>query len=133
LRKFQITVGKNLSVLLASVLVFSLLSYNRSELEIICDVLGLCLNGANRRKIICEAALNTSAFNKYLAKLLNPGFLTVRVTYVAGKHPDVKVVFETTKSGVHFLKTCMDTLNMLGSVRKSQTTVKPMEKTPTRV
>jgi len=120
---------KHQKIVLAVMLVLSLVRYHRTELEIICDILELCLNGANKHRIIYEAELNTGILNKYLDILLSSGLVTVRVAYSARNTPAVKAVYETTEAGMSFLEVCMNMLNKLGKVRKSKFRVKAFEKT----
>jgi len=117
------------SIVLAVMLVLSLVRYHRTELEIICDILELCLNGANKHKIIYDGELNTAILNKYLDILLSSGFLTVKVAYSVRNNPTVKALYETTEAGINFLEVCLNILNKLGKIKKSKYRVKPFKKT----
>jgi len=108
--------------------VFGLVRYRRTELEIICDILELCLNGANKHNIIYNGELNAEILNKYLDTLLSSGFVTVKVAYNARNTPAVKAIYETTEVGMNFLEVCLNILNKLGKARKSKVRVKPYKK-----
>lgn len=111
------------------VLVFGLLRHRRSELEIICDVLELCLNGASKHKITYGAELNDTTLNKYLDILLSSGFVTVRIACSSKNTQALKFVYETTEAGIDFLEVSLNMLNRLGKVERSKVAAKPMEKT----
>ena len=65
-----------------------------------CKVLEVCLNGANKTKIVYEANLNFSRLNRYLNILLKMGFVD---SSVGVKKSNVVVVYNATRAGLDFL------------------------------
>lgn len=81
----------------------------RSGIEIMCDILEICLDGANKTRIVYGVNLNFSRMNKYLNMLSGLGFLDLNVAY---ERSVPSVVYKTTKAGKdfrdRFLNTCND-------------------------
>jgi predicted transcriptional regulator len=73
------------------------------------DILEICLEGANKSKVVYGANLNFSRLNKYLNVLSGLGFLSLDVAY-DGLGP--RVLYKTTKAGKdfrdRFLNMCND-------------------------
>lgn len=84
--------------------------HRRSEVEIMCDVMRVCLRGASKTKIVYNANLNFTRLSKYLCMLLSLGFV------VEEDVPGRSVVYRTTKAGIGFLKGCLKMQNTLGRV-----------------
>ena len=83
--------------------------HRRSEVEIMRDILEICMKGANKTKIVYAANLNFSRLERYLGMLLSLGFVA------AEDDPAGSVVYRTTKAGMDFLCGC---LKMQESLRK---------------
>lgn len=81
------------------ILVFDM-NHRRREVEIMRDVLEVCLRGASKTKIVYKANLNFTRLNKYLGMLLSLGFVA------EDDDPAGSVVYKTTEAGVSFLKGC---------------------------
>jgi predicted transcriptional regulator len=73
----------------------------RGEVEIIRDVLEVCLGGASKTRIVYGANLNFSRLDRYLGLLLGLGFLVV------GDDSSRGVVYRTTEAGRDFLNGCL--------------------------
>ena len=71
----------------------------RSEIEIMCDILEICLEGANKSRVVYGVNLNFSRLNKYLNMLSGLGFLELNVAY---ERSGPSVVYKTTKAGKDF-------------------------------
>jgi len=84
--------------------------HRRGEVEIIRDVLDVCLRGANKTKIVYGANLNFSRLERYLEMLLILGFVAEE-SGLPGS-----VVYRTTKAGMDFLSGC---LKMQKGLRKA--------------
>jgi predicted transcriptional regulator len=88
---------------LADLTVFRLGAPRRSEVEIICDVLEICLDGAAKTSIVYRANLNFSRLNKYLSMLLGMGYVSMTVASGEGNLKEMKIVYSTTDQGRGFL------------------------------
>jgi len=88
--------------------------HRRGEVEIMRDVLEVCLRGANKTKIVYGANLNFSRVEKFLGMLKSLGFLAEE------NDPDRSVVYRTTEAGVSFFDGCLKMENSLidASVKK---------------
>jgi len=88
--------------------------HRRGEVEIMRDVLEVCLRGANKTKIVYGANLNFSRVEKFLGMLESLGFL------VGENVPGRSLVYRTTEAGVSFLHGCLKMENSLmdASVKK---------------
>jgi predicted transcriptional regulator len=83
------------------VLVFCMGGRRRGEVEIIRDVLEVCLGGASKTRIVYRANLNFSRLDRYLGLLLGLGFLAAEDDGSGG------VVYRTTGAGRDFLNGCL--------------------------
>lgn len=99
---------------MAVILVFSMGLHRRSEVEIMGDILEVCLRGTNKTKIVYDANLNFTSLNKYLSMLLGLGFVTVSVGYKGSNSSAVNFVYRTTKAGKDFFDGCLNMQKMLG-------------------
>jgi predicted transcriptional regulator len=81
--------------------------HRRGEVEIMRDVLEVCLSGANKTKIVYSANLNFSRAEKFLGMLESLGFL------VGENVPGRSLVYRTTEAGVSFLDGCLKMENSL--------------------
>jgi predicted transcriptional regulator len=88
--------------------------HRRGEVEIMRDVLEVCLRGANKTKIVYGANLNFSRVEKFLGMLKSLGFLAEE------NDPNRSVVYRTTEAGVSFFDGCLKMENSLidASVKK---------------
>ncbi|MEM3442915.1 MAG: winged helix-turn-helix domain-containing protein, partial [Candidatus Bathyarchaeia archaeon] len=77
-------------------------------MEIIRDVLEVCLSGASKTRIVYRANLNFSRLERYLGLLLGLGWLAVEVDASGG------VVFRTTEGGREFLNGCLRAKGLRG-------------------
>jgi len=59
-----------------SVMNKNLRSKRRSDDVIVSQILGICITGAGKTRILYEANLNSSRVNHFLEKLVNNGFVT---------------------------------------------------------
>jgi predicted transcriptional regulator len=75
--------------------------HRRGEIEIIRDILEVCLRGANKTKIVYSANLNFSRLEKYFRTLLSLGFIAEE------DDPAGSIVYRTTKAGMDFLSGCL--------------------------
>ena len=81
-------------------LVWGAMSHRRGEIEIMHDVLEVCLRDVNKTRIVYYANLNFPRLNRYLRVLLGLGFLGEEV------RADGSVFYRTTPAGVYFLEGC---------------------------
>jgi len=81
-------------------MVIQLSSKRRNELEIMCDVLDVCMKGANKTRIVYSANLNFTRLNRYLRTLLSLGFLAKE------NGADGGVYYKTTLGGVYSFEGC---------------------------
>ena len=79
---------------------FGLGNHRRGEIEIMHDVLEVCLKGVNKTRIVYRANLNFPRLNRYLRVLLGLGFLVKEV------QADGSVFYKTAAAGVHFFEGC---------------------------
>lgn len=93
-------------------LVFGMGRCRRGEVEIMRDVLEVCLRGASKTRIVYRANLNFTRLNKYLGMLLSLGYV------VEEDVPSRSVVYRTTKAGKIFLNGCLKMQNKSGRVGK---------------
>jgi len=84
-------------------MVFMLGSHRRGEIEIICDILRICLGGAAKTSIVYRANLNFTRLNKYLNMLLGMGYISLSVACGEGNKDEMKIVYSTTEQGRAFL------------------------------
>lgn len=77
--------------------------HRRSEIEIICDILETCLNGAAKTNVVYRANLNFTRINKYVNMLLGLGYISLSVVCGGGKGNEMKIVYSTTEQGKGFL------------------------------
>lgn len=75
--------------------------HRRGEIEIMRDILEVCLKGANKTKIVYQANLNFSRLERYLEILLTLGFVAKE------DDPTRSIIFRTTKAGMNFLSGCL--------------------------
>jgi predicted transcriptional regulator len=85
--------------------------HRRGEVEIMRDVLEVCLRGANKTKIVYSANLNFSRVEKFLGMLKSLGFLAEENV------PGRSLVYRTTEAGVSFLDGCLKMENSLIDAR----------------
>jgi predicted transcriptional regulator len=74
--------------------------HRRDEVEIMHDVLEVCLKGVNKTRIVYSANLNFPRLNRYLRVLLGLGFLVKEI------QADGSVFYKTASAGVLFFKGC---------------------------
>jgi len=67
------------------------LKMKRNREEIICDILGICLNGSNKTRIVYQANLNFKTVNSYLETLIKDGMISVAANR--------KKIYTTTDKG----------------------------------
>ena len=84
-------------------MVLMLASHRRGEIEIICDILGICLGGTAKTSIVYRANLNFTRLNKYLNVLLGMGYVSLSVACGEGNKDEMKIVYSTTEQGRGFL------------------------------
>jgi predicted transcriptional regulator len=84
----------------AAVFGVGVMSHRRGEVEIMHDVLEVCLRGVNKTRIVYYANLNFPRLKRYLRVLLGLGFLVAEV------RADGSVFYRTTPAGVYFLEGC---------------------------
>lgn len=84
-------------------MVLGLGAHRRSELEIICDVLETCLDGAAKTSVVYKANLNFTRLNKYINTLLGMRYISLSVVCGEEDKDDVKIVYATTEQGKRFL------------------------------
>lgn len=70
----------------------------RSKAQIMSDILEICIDGANKTKIVYNANLNFKMLNSYLDTLTKKGLLHVR--------NDRSNEYVTTEEGLRMLETC---------------------------
>lgn len=75
--------------------------HRRGEIDIMRDILEICLRGANKTKIVYGANLNFSRLERYFRALLSLGFIAEE------DDPAGSVVYRTTKAGMDFLRGCL--------------------------
>jgi len=85
-------------------------AHRRREIEVIRDILKVCLRGANKTKIVYHANLNFTRLSMYLRMLLSFGFVSEVDT------PSGTIIYKTTKDGVDFLNRCLKMQSRLGKV-----------------
>jgi predicted transcriptional regulator len=86
--------------MLKTAAVFGVGSHRRGEVEIMHDVLEVCLNSVNKTRIVYHANLNFPRLNRYLRVLSGLGFLVKEI------RADGSVFYRTTPAGVYFLEGC---------------------------
>jgi len=74
--------------------------HRRSEVEIMRDILEICMKGANKTNIVYKANLNFNRGDKYLKILLSLGFV------IEEQNLDGSVIYKITKTGASFLNGC---------------------------
>jgi predicted transcriptional regulator len=72
----------------------------RSEIEVMRDVLDVCMKGANKTRIVYSANLNFTRLTRYLHILLSLSFLTEETDV------DGNVFYRTTPAGAYFVEGC---------------------------
>lgn len=116
--KFYIVRGNICATpVLKSSLVFGVGSHRRGEVEIMRDVLGVCLTGVNKTRIVYYANLNFPRLNRYLRVLSGLGFLVEEI------RTDGSVFYRTTPAGVYFLKGCSNMEGMGGKGKRCKRVV----------
>ncbi|MCX8206800.1 MAG: winged helix-turn-helix domain-containing protein [Methanothrix sp.] len=78
----------------------------RSKVQIMSDILEICIDGANKTKIVYNANLNFKMLNSYLDALTKKGLLHVR--------KDQGNEYVTTEEGIRMLETCRSIYLELG-------------------
>ena len=68
----------------------------RSREEIVSKILDVCLNGANKTKIVYQANLNFRTINPYLDLLIGKNLIKIRQGQI--------LRYETTPQGIDMLK-----------------------------
>lgn len=72
--------------------------YRRSKAQIMSDILEICIDGANKTKIVYNANLNFKMLNSYLDALTKKGLIHLR--------KDHGNEYVTTEEGIRMLETC---------------------------
>lgn len=109
-------------------MVFRLGAPRRSEVEIICDVLEICLDGATKTGIVYRANLNFTRLDKYLSMLLGMGYISLGVVCGEDNKNEMKIVYVATEPGKRFLANFVNMqqcLERLGNGR-SRVPAKPL-------
>lgn len=78
----------------------------RSKLEILMDILKICIDGANKTKIVYLANINFKTASPYLDQLARNGLIDV------GLNSQTK--YKTTDKGIKFIENFEQTLELLG-------------------
>jgi predicted transcriptional regulator len=81
-------------------MVIQLSPKRRNELEVMRDVLDVCMKSANKTRIVYSANLNFTRLNRYLHTLLSLGFLAKETA------ADGSVYYKTTPAGADFVEGC---------------------------
>ena len=68
----------------------------RSREEIVSEILDVCLNGANKTRIVYQANLNFRTINPYLDLLIGKNLITVS--------QGQRLLYETTPQGMNMLE-----------------------------
>jgi predicted transcriptional regulator len=89
--------------ILSDLMVFRLGAHRRSEVEIICDILETCLDGAVKTSVVYRANLNFTRLNKYMNMLLGLGYISLSVVCGEGNKNDMRIGYCTTEQGKGFL------------------------------
>ena len=110
-------------IILADLTVFRLGAHRRSEVEIICDILETCLDGAAKTSVVYRANLNFTRLNKYVNMLLGLHYLSLSVVCGGGNGNEMKIVYSTTDQGKSFLA---NFVNMQKLSRKNEASAKPL-------
>jgi predicted transcriptional regulator len=84
--------------------------HRRGEIEIMRDILEVCLKGANKTKIVYGANLNFSRLERFLGTLLSFGFVSEE------DDPAASAVYRTTRAGMDFLGGCLKAQKDLGNM-----------------
>jgi len=92
-----------LNVLLAGLMVLMLVAHRRSQVEIICDILETCLDGAAKTSVVYRANLNFTRLSKYVSMLLGMRYISLSVVYGGGNVNEMRIVYTTTDQGRDFL------------------------------
>jgi len=71
----------------------------RGRTEVVCDILGEALEGANKTRLMYHCNMNFLRFNRYMEELLEAGLL-VRVD----SNPNSVVLYKTTDNGRELLR-----------------------------
>jgi predicted transcriptional regulator len=77
-------------------------SHRRSEVEILSNILEMCVGGAAKTNIVYKANLNFTRLNRYLNMLLGMGYVSLSVMCGEG-NIEMKIVYNTTEQGKGFL------------------------------
>jgi predicted transcriptional regulator len=97
-------------------------AHRRSEVEIICDILETCLDGAAKTNVVYRANLNFTRLNKYVNMLLGMRYISLSVV-CGGDGSEMKIVYSTTEQGKSFLA---NFVNMQRLSRKNEASAKPL-------
>jgi predicted transcriptional regulator len=101
-------------------MVFRLGAPRRSEVEIICDILEICLEGATKTSIVYRANLNFSRLDRYLSMLIGIGYLSLGIVSGENNKNETKIVYVTTEQGKHFLANFANMQRCLESLSNSR-------------
>lgn len=104
-------------------MVFRLGAHRRSEVEIICDILETCLNGAAKTSVVYRANLNFTRLNKYVNMLLGMRYISLSIVCGKENGNEMKIVYNTTEQGKVFLA---NFVNMQKLSRKNEASAKPL-------
>lgn len=78
----------------------------RSKLEITTTILKICLEGANKTKIVYQANLNFKTAQPLLDQLIQNGLISSR--------RETTVIYNTTEKGIEFIENFEQALGLLG-------------------
>ena len=84
-------------------MVLTLVAHRRSQVEIICDILETCLDGAAKTSVVYRANLNFTRLSKYVNMLLGMRYISLSVVYGGENVNEMRVVYTTTDQGRDFL------------------------------
>jgi predicted transcriptional regulator len=104
-------------------MVLMLGAHRRSEVEIICDILETCQDGAAKTSVVYKANLNFTRLNNYVSLLLGMRYLSLSVVCGGGKAGEMKIVYSTTELGKSFLA---NFANMQRLRLKNEASAKPL-------
>ncbi len=90
-------------IILALLMVLLLGFHRRSEVEILCNILEMCLDGSGKTSIVHKANLNFARLDRHVNMLLCMGYISLSVTCGHGKNGDLRIVYRATEQGRSFL------------------------------
>jgi predicted transcriptional regulator len=79
----------------------------RSELDIITEILNVSINGAKKTKILCKSNLSYTQIQNYLPFLIKKEVLEEYITKKKGKN---HIYYKTTLKGIYLLNVAKKTL-----------------------